>query len=49
MSGDMTGVDAVAAATNVLKSKGLTLFTVELFDDEDDDDEDADEDGGVQF
>ena len=46
----MTGVDAAAAATKVLKSKGLTLFTVELFDDDDEDDEDEEEDdGGVQF
>jgi hypothetical protein len=53
--GDMTGVDAVAAATKELKSNGLTLVTVELLeddeDDEDEDDEDdeAEEEGGVQF
>ena len=41
MSGDMTGVEAAAAATNELKSNGLTLLAVELLDDE--------EDGGVQF
>ena len=41
MSGDMTGVEAAAAATNELKSNGLTLFAVELLDDDDD--------GGVQF
>lgn len=45
----MTGVDAAAAATKVLKSKGLTLFTVELFDDDEDDEEEEEDDGGVQF
>ena len=49
ISGDMTGVDAAAAVTKVLKSKGLTLFTVELFDDDEDDEEDDEDDGGVQF
>ena len=39
--GDITGVEAVAAATNELKSCGLTLVAVELDDDE--------EEGGVQF
>ena len=38
----MTGVDEAAAATNELKSKGLTLVIVEFVD------EDVDE-GGVQF
>ena len=37
----MTGVEAAAAATNELKSKGLTLLAVELLDE--------DEEGGVQF
>ncbi len=52
MSGDITGVEAAAAATNELKSNGLTLVAVELLEDEeeeDDDDDDDDDDGGVQF
>ena len=40
ISGDMTGVEAAAAATIELKSSGLTLVTV---------DELLDDDGGVQF
>ena len=50
--GDMIGVEA-AAAKNELKSNGLTLFAVELLDedevDEAEEDDEEEDDGGVQF